>query len=91
MQWLEHHANYISRRFCEDCMKQLWPVIFYNLISPPLPVRNAALIFFFSFFKILSNLYTQRGAWTHNPEIKSHASATEAARHPAALNLSDSW
>lgn len=32
MQWLEHQANYISRHFCEDYMKQLWTVIFYNLL-----------------------------------------------------------
>ena len=27
--------------------------------------------FFFLRFDFLSDLYTQRGAWSHNPEIKS--------------------
>ena len=35
-----------------------------------------SLTIFFSFFKIyyyiISKLYTQGGAWTHGPEIKSH-------------------
>ena len=51
--------------------------------------RNVAA--FHDFFKILflSHFYTQHGAWTYDPEIKSHTCFTEAARHPCFVTFNN--
>ena len=57
----------LSFPFCSDMSKSSAPLLELSINK----TANKHIINLFLIKILLSNLYTQRAAWTHNPEIKS--------------------